>query len=88
MPKFTKSDNVNIDVDIDMDIDVHDFYEQMDDDEKEEMAHLISEDVQILDFIGGDNRQNMYKELAYYVGNSDSENLEFLINELQYWSNK
>ena len=88
MAKFTGDKNVNINVDFSIDVDVHEFYDEMNDNEKNEMAHLVSEDIDILDLIGGSDRQKMYKELAYYVGNSDYLNLDYLIEELQYWSKK
>jgi len=80
--------NKDINVDVDVDVDVEEFYEEMSDDEKEEMAHLLSDDINILDFTGKSDREKMYKDLAYYVGVSDSEHLEYLIKELQYWSKK
>jgi len=86
MAKFTGNKDVNVDVDIE--VDVEEFYDEMSADEKEEMAHYLGDDLSILDFIGKSDRQKMYKEFAYYVGVSDTEHLEYLIKELQYWSKK
>jgi len=86
MAKFNIEKSVDINTDVE--VDVHEIYDGMSKDEKEEMAHLVSEDLDILDFIGQTDREKMYKELAYYVGNSDSEHLDALIEELTYWRRK
>jgi len=86
MAKF----NSNESVDVEVEISVEEYYEKMSVSEQNEMINLLrTDDVCIPDLMDTiQDKAKFFKELAYYVGNSDSENLEFLINELQYWSNK
>lgn len=81
--------NVNVgSVTAHVNIGVHEFYESMSDTEKKEMLGYFS-DTSVLEFIESqEDKQAFYKELAYQVGNSDFENLEYLIEELKYWSKK
>ena len=63
-----------------VDIDVDEFFSNMDDNEILDTALLIVN--------SNCDKQKLYQQLAHHIGNSDSENLEYLISELQYWSKK
>ena len=87
MGLFTQS------VDVDVEVSVSEFYGGMSDSDKNMMVALLAKDVSaelmnILEYVDSDDKPKFYKELAYHVGNSDSEHLEPLIEELQYWSKK
>lgn len=87
MASFSKYETV----DVCINVSAQEFYSAMDDSEKTEMLSFLVKDtdyISSIDIIHPTDKNQFYKELAYYVGNSDSENLEYLIEELKYWSKK
>ena len=77
---------IRADIESDIEIEVAEYYSKMSDYEKKEMFESIVKESNILDM--QDDKQKFYKEFAYQVGNFDSLNLDYLIEELQYWSKK
>ena len=80
MALLTKEVNVDTYVDVHFDIDVDEYFENMDDYEKEDMLQLLNKDV-IFDLILD---EKFLKELAYHLKFTNSDNLELLKNELKF----
>ena len=82
---------INSDINIDVDISVEEFFSEMSESDNKKMSKLLveSDDFDIVNAINQtDDKGKFYKELAYHVGVTDSEHLDALITELQYWSKK
>ena len=73
-------------IDTEIEVSVKDFNSSMDAIERKEMFTLLNKEFKVSDLVESEYKEAFYKELAYQIGNSDSEILEFFINELQYWS--
>jgi len=78
--------NVNVETGrVDVEIEVDEFHNAMTDEDKIEMLfkQLKNGDLSLMD---SQDRGKFYKDFAYYVGGSDTEFLNILIDELLYWS--
>lgn len=92
MATFKKNEDISVstNIDVDVEISVSDFYHEMSETENEEMAKLMIGNLELdimdlMPFLENEDKPKFYKDLAYYVGVSDTQNLELLIEELKYW---
>lgn len=93
MAAFTKNKTVPVnteaDVEVNIDISVNEFYQEMSSIEEKDMLDLLRDDMSPIELVDTlDDKAKFYKDLAYHLGVTDSDHLDALITELQYWSKK
>lgn len=86
MAKFS----VNKKIDVDVEISVEEYYDKMSVSEENEMIDLLrTNDLCVPDLMNTiQDKAKFFKDLAYHIGVTDTEHIDALITELQYWSNK